>query len=321
MAERVPKSGLTRRDFLRRAAAGMALTVGATPGVGLHAPKAFGRGPSERVDMGRMKVDNVVLVVSDTLRRDHLGCYGNRWIRTPSLDRFAEGAVVFDHAYEASFPTMPTRADLFTGNLTLTYMGWEPLGPDETTLAQLLREAGLYTMAVADTPFYVREGMDYDRGFTHFRWMPGQEAQYLPCPPKRRGEMDYCAPRTFAAAEEWLEHNYKERFFLLVDTWDPHEPWNPPPHYVDPYLPDYDGRVVEPVYGKWRGRVSERDLKVARACYAAEITMVPQTTVQVQGKDAEQVLKLVEMLEDSDDVQHVYANFDIPDEELERIGT
>jgi YebC/PmpR family DNA-binding regulatory protein len=54
---------------------------------------------------------------------------------------------------------------------------------------------------------------------------------------------------------------------------------------------------------------------------AAEITMVPQTSVQVQGKDAEQVLKLVEMLEDSDDVQHVYANFDIPDEDLERIGT
>ena len=52
----------------------------------------------------------------------------------------------------------------------------------------------------------------------------------------------------------------------------------------------------------------------------AEITMVPQNTIRVEGKEAEQTLRLVEMLEDSDDVQKVYANFDIPDEVLEKIG-
>jgi YebC/PmpR family DNA-binding regulatory protein len=51
----------------------------------------------------------------------------------------------------------------------------------------------------------------------------------------------------------------------------------------------------------------------------AEISMVPQTTVRVEGKEAEQTLRLVEMLEDSDDVQKVYANFDIPDEFLEKM--
>jgi transcriptional/translational regulatory protein YebC/TACO1 len=47
--------------------------------------------------------------------------------------------------------------------------------------------------------------------------------------------------------------------------------------------------------------------------------MIPQTTVQLQGKEAEQMLKLMEGLEDSDDIQRVYANFDIPDEVMERL--
>jgi YebC/PmpR family DNA-binding regulatory protein len=52
----------------------------------------------------------------------------------------------------------------------------------------------------------------------------------------------------------------------------------------------------------------------------AEVTMVPQTSVRLTGKEAEQMLKLMEGLEDSDDVQKVYANFDIPDEEMERLS-
>lgn len=52
----------------------------------------------------------------------------------------------------------------------------------------------------------------------------------------------------------------------------------------------------------------------------AEMTMVPQTTVKLEGKHAETMLKLMETLEDSDDVQHVYANFDISAEELERLS-
>jgi YebC/PmpR family DNA-binding regulatory protein len=52
----------------------------------------------------------------------------------------------------------------------------------------------------------------------------------------------------------------------------------------------------------------------------AEISMVPQSTVRLTGKEAQQMLRLMESLEDSEDVQHVYANFDIPDEELEKVS-
>ena len=48
--------------------------------------------------------------------------------------------------------------------------------------------------------------------------------------------------------------------------------------------------------------------------------MVPQSTVRLTGKEAQQMIRLMESLEDSDDVQHVYANFDIPDEEMEQLS-
>ncbi len=55
------------------------------------------------------------------------------------------------------------------------------------------------------------------------------------------------------------------------------------------------------------------------AYVSAEVTMVPLNTIKVAGKEAEQVLKLMEALEDLDDVQKVYANFDIPEEEMEKM--
>lgn len=225
---------------------------------------------------------NIVLVISDTFRRDHLGCYGNPWIHTPNLDSLAEKAVVFDRFYAGSFPTVPNRADILTGKYNFAYLGWAPLPRREMTLPHLLAEAGYRTMAVVDTPFYLRNGYGYDRGFQDIIWIRGQRSG-----PEResvtrdwRYEEDRFAPRTFDAASRWLEqHHYdhpNEEFFLLVDTWDPHEPWDPPGHYVELYREDYDGRpCVRPCYWSWReAGLSEADVEKAQAHYCGEITMV-----------------------------------------------
>ena len=88
-------------------------------------------------------------------------------------------------------------------------------------------------------------------------------------------EYDYCAPHTMVTAEKALERLIDKRFFLLVDTWDPHEPWNPPHYYVKKYKPDYDGRIVDPVYRNYvDGGLSEDDLATAIACYCGELEMV-----------------------------------------------
>ena len=77
-------------------------------------------------------------------------------------------------------------------------------------------------------------------------------------------------------AMRWLEQHYKEDFFLYVDTWDPHEPWDAPPHYTELYWPEYDGEVVLPLYGNWHDAPGFDAEKVRKghATYCGEITMV-----------------------------------------------
>ncbi|QIN78770.1 sulfatase-like hydrolase/transferase [Rubrobacter marinus] len=85
---------------------------------------------------------NILVIVSDTFRRDHLGAYGNRNIHTPHLDAFARSSVVFDGHLISSFPTMPARADILTGTFSYTFMGWQPLPRDLPTLPGSCRRPG-----------------------------------------------------------------------------------------------------------------------------------------------------------------------------------
>ena len=230
---------------------------------------------------------NVIWIVADTFRRDHLGAYGIDFIHTPALDALASRSVRFDRHYAAAFPTMPSRADHVTGRWTMSFMGWEPFSDDVGTLAQLLADQGVHTAAVADTPFYWRHGFNYDRGFQTFFTVQGQEGS--PTRVQRIGhhesrdtvawwrkESDRNVAQTMVRAGDWLERHYKEQFFLYVDTWDPHEPWDAPPYYTELYMPEYDGEVVQPIYAHWRDDpdMSEARVKKAEATYSGEITMV-----------------------------------------------
>ena len=197
---------------------------------------------------------NIICVVTDTLRADHLPTYGSQRVIAPYLTQFAQEALVFEDCHAASFPTVPTRADIATGRFTFTYLTWGPLPPDEITLAGLMTKAGYTTMGIGDTPFLIRNGYGYDRGFDDFIWIRGQrEASGRPDVTSLwKEEDDRFAPQTFKAAMDWLERHYEEKFFLTIDAWDPHEPWDPPAHYVKPYLPDYAGEQVYPAYWDWR---------------------------------------------------------------------
>jgi len=91
-----------------------------------------------------------------------------------------------------------------------------------------------------------------------------------------RYEKDYIAPRTFEKAMEWLERNYTlDKFFLLIDTWDPHEPFDPPLHYLRMYadLDDEVENIIYPVYGHC-DYMSREELQRVRALYAGEVTMI-----------------------------------------------
>jgi len=279
---------VSRRQFLQ-GSAGIAGTLAA-----------------DSVARGRLRSNssrNVILIISDTMRRDALGCFGGRWVQTPHLDAFAKRAVRCENAFICSFPTVPTRHDILTGQYTFTYKPWSPLDKDTVTLQDVLRQTGVYTALVVDTPHPFTTNYNYQRNFDFVQVNRGQEADpyrtepipvKIPCDPKklrngaktvtqylrnisdRKVEEDYSCARTLRGAANWLDKNYKRQpFFLYVDTFDPHEPWDPPHSYVEKYDPGYKGEeVIYPRYERWRDFLTEAELKHCRALYAGEASMV-----------------------------------------------
>jgi len=248
---------------------------------------------------------NFVLIVSDTFRWDHLGVSGNDWIRTPNLDRFAGESVIFDRAYTGSFPTIPHRTDVMTGKWVHPYRGWSPLPKQEAILSQTLANAGYVTMMIVDCPHLMKGGHNFDRGFDAWKWNRGQEGdaaitehrEIEPlCPPEKcrspermkshhylyrdrhwNTERDTFAARTMQDAADWIELNYKhENFFLYVDAFDPHEPWDPPQHYIDMYDPGYEGEAIDHPKYDWQERVgwTDREMQNIKARYAGEVTLI-----------------------------------------------
>jgi arylsulfatase A-like enzyme len=247
---------------------------------------------------------NVILIVSDSLRADHVGCYGGERIHTPHLDRFAQDAVRFERAHCGSFPTVPCRNDIMTGRWTFTYKPWAPLGDHEVVLSETLNKAGYLTALFADTPHPFAPGFNYQHGFQAWELIRGQEhdawktapaAVNLPCSPDklrggaegatlkylqnvagRRSEIDYFPARTVRAAEQWLEENRGRPFFLYIDLFDPHEPWDPPPRYLARYEPEgYHGEeVIYPRYDRWASFMTEGELTHCRNLYAGEVSLV-----------------------------------------------
>lgn len=273
---------------------------------------------------------NIILVIIDTLRKDHVGCYGNDWIRTPNLDRLAEEGVRFTHAYPESLPALPARRAIHTGQRVFPARdhrplkgdfrrapGWGPIREEQDTLAELLREAGYRTALITDSYQQFKPTRNFHRGFDEWQWIRGQEGDayrsgplpgldvvfrhmpehlrdrlwigeslitfhqhYLANVAERKGEEDYFAPRVFREAANWLRRNRDaERFFLVVDSFDSHEPWDPPARYRRLYEPDGAEGDAEPVdvicslYGP-SNLLTDRELKRVRANYAGEVTLV-----------------------------------------------
>ena len=81
--------------------------------------------------------------------------------------------------------------------------------------------------------------------------------------------------RTVTEAERWLERHYNEQFFLYVDTWDPHEPWDAPDYYTAFYRDGYAGEQIYPCYGDWaKASLEKDDVLLGHATYCGEVTMV-----------------------------------------------
>jgi len=250
---------------------------------------------------------NIIIIMIDSLRNDHLGCFGNDWIETPNLDRFAEDAVIFDNAYPEGLFTLPVRTSLFTGNFTLNNRPWAYMTHFDVTLAEILDEYDYVSAFITDVYHYFKPSGNFHRGFHSWQFIRGQESDaYISAPhgknlddylkPAMRGSMshrlldqylrntahfqtedDYFAARIFDESIRWCETNagHHEKFFLMVDCFDPHEPWDPPPPFDTKYTdPKYKGpRLMHPKYGPvdW---MTDEELEYVKGLYAGEVSFV-----------------------------------------------
>ena len=165
----------------------------------------------------------VILISVDTLRADHLSCYGYRGLQTRHIDAIAEGGTLFTEVNAQVPLTLPSHVSL----LTSTYPSSngvedhaEPLAPNAVTLATVLKSRGYRTAAfvggfVLDRRFGMDQGFDfYDSPFD----LQGQSA-IDPSGLKRPGE------EVSQAAMQWLEKNSTQPFFVFFHLFDLHTPY------------------------------------------------------------------------------------------------
>jgi len=261
---------------------------------------------------------NIILLITDTYRWDNLRDRAERPVRTPELDAFADQrATEVTRFYTGSFPTIPHRTDVAQGVLGWPHYGWQPIdtsGPNH--VSKILRKHGYTSQLICDCPhlFNTRFQHGFDAAFQNRGQEGDKHLLHLNDPirpimpvdktrtsPSFRGaplaslhrwmnryykvEEETFAYRTASVATRWLEeNNHGGLFFLWVDFFDPHEPWDPPEYMVRRYDPSQmDPPMIHPNYGR-SDAYTDAELKNLWAHYAAEAEIVDRAIGRVLQK-------------------------------------
>ena len=164
LARRPARNAFLARSFASLAAAVVFLSLA---GLAFGVPATVPAGPREPV--AQSKAPNVLLIVLDTLRADHLSSYGYARPTTPNLDRLAQQGVLFEEAYATASWTLPSHATLFTGRYPYEHRaGVKPLDTRYPTLAEVLYVRGYATAGFSANTYYVTPATGLTRGFEHF---------------------------------------------------------------------------------------------------------------------------------------------------------
>jgi len=217
---------------------------------------------------------NVVVITIDTLRADHLGCYGYPKIATPNLDRLASQGVLFENAVAQTPLTPPSHASMFTGTNPNVHQvrgtGGFVLDASKVTLAEVLQQRGWQTAAFVGAPVLKRT-FGLNQGFeTYDDRMPE------PDPSKTSLENPSLRAGTVVdRAVEWLDrHAGPKPFLLWVHVYDPHAPLDPP----SPFRERYAGRPYD-------GEIAYVDQEIGRLFENIAKKSSPQQTVVVVMSD------------------------------------
>lgn len=241
-----------------------------------------------------------IMLMFDTLNRHYLPCYGCDWTHAPNFARLAEKTCVFDNAYVGSMPCMPARRELHTGRYNFLHRSWGPIEPYDDSAIQMLSANGVYTHLVTDHQHYWEDGgATYHFRYSSFDFIRGQEGDCfigdvnamrgydkVNCTASgykmamdqvnrahRRSEEDMPQAQTFASGMRFLEENRNaDSWFLQLECFDPHEPFDVPEHYRALYDDPYDGVSFDwPGYGHAEKDPVKREH--IRKTYAALLSM------------------------------------------------
>ena len=188
---------------------------------------------------------NLVLVTIDTLRPDHLGCYGYQKIETPAIDGIAKNGVLFENAVTQTPLTPPSHASIFTGLYPTKHhvrdTGGFILQPSSTTLATILQQQGWDTAAFVSSDV-LKKLFGFNQGFAVYDdQMPkpaGNSRDFLADPERP-------ASTTVDRALRWIEAQTGKPYFLWVHLYDPHLPYQPPAPFRQQYKDrPYDGEIA-----------------------------------------------------------------------------
>ena len=192
----------------------------------------------------RAEARNLVLITIDTLRADRLGCYGNRSVETPNLDRLSrDGAMAVQASVHVPL-TRPSHVSIFTGLHPAEHGIRDNVSPalrsDVPTLAAVLHGSGFRTAAFVSSIVLSRQS-GLARGFDEYSdrfEAGGDDARFLNTIQKR-------GDGPTAEAVGWLQSQGAGRFFVWLHLYDPHDPYEPPEPYRARYADRlYDGEVA-----------------------------------------------------------------------------
>ena len=178
---------------------------------------------------------NIVFIGVDTLRADHLSCYGYRHPTSPSIDALAAEGALGERLFCPAIPTHPSFTTLYTGQHPITHGivshgGKAQLSRETPVLPEVLMQAG-YTTCAVDNLWRARSW--FGRGY-----------EFYIDPSVRRGLLiDVSCEEINSRAIPWLRSHTDEPFFLFLHYWDPHYPLHPPAAYRDLF---YRGNPFDP---------------------------------------------------------------------------
>lgn len=255
---------------------------------------------------------NVVLIMIDSLNRHALNAYQSSPIATPNLDAFAKRAWRFDNHFVGSLPCIPARREIFAGFKEMMWRPWGSLEPFDERLPSMMQNNGYTTALVTDHYHYWEEpGNGYMQSFQGAElirghemdfwkhplaagepvpqwvqniedWRPGQGRWYYANIKDFTSEEDFFPAKTFTAASQWLRHNSRKTpFYLHIESFDVHEPFDVPEPYRSMYTDetDRDRFNIWPPYqdrqkqAEFFAKATAEELDYLRAQYAGKLTM------------------------------------------------